>query len=71
MKLGKYNIRRKIFYRKKKLKSKKNHITERLTKRKVETLKKTQQEFRFHNAWLSDGRKMYKDRSNEVTVFYD
>ena len=46
-------------------------MTERLTKRKVETLKKTQQEFRFHNAWLSDGRKMYKDRSNEVTVFYD
>ena len=69
LKLAQYNIQRKIFYSKKKLKGKKISITESLTKIRMEALKKAQQEFEFCNAWLSDGSILYKDGSNKVTVF--
>ena len=71
VKLVKYNIRRKIFYSKKKLKGKKISITESLTKVRMEALRKSQEEFGFCNVWLSDERMIYKGGSNEFTVFYD
>ena len=53
--LVKYNIRKKIFYSKKKLKGKKTSTTENLTKIRMKTLKKARQEFGVCNVWSSDG----------------
>ena len=53
--LVKYNIRKKIFYSKKKLKGKKTSTTESLTKIRMKTLKKARQEFGVCNVWSSDG----------------
>lgn len=71
VKLVRYNTRRKIFYNKKKLKGKKLSITESLTKKRMEYLKKAQDEKEFRNVWSSDGRIMYKNDNNEATVYYD
>lgn len=71
VKLVKYNTRSKIFYNKKKLKGKKLSITESLTKKRMEELKKAQQEFDFRNVWSSDGRILYKNANNETTLYYD
>ena len=53
--LVKYNIRKKIFYSKKKLKGKKTSTTESLTKIRMKTLKKARHEFGVCNVWSSDG----------------
>ena len=53
--LVKYNIRKKIFHSKKKLKGKKTSTTESLTKIRMKTLKKARQEFGVCNVWSSDG----------------
>ena len=71
VKFARYNIRRKVFVNKKMLKNTGISITERLTKHRMEFLKKEFDEFGFNNVWTIDGRICYYDEvTKKVQVFF-
>ena len=70
VKFARYNVRRKVFYNKKKLKGKNISITESLTKYRMEKLQEARELYDRKNVWTYDGRIMFKV-NNEVKIFYD
>ena len=70
VKFIRYNIRRKVFVNKKRLKNTGIPITEKLTKHRMEFLKKPKNEFGF-NVWTVDGRICYYVKvAKKVKVFF-
>ena len=70
VKFARYNVRRKVFYNKKKLKGKNISITESLTKFRMEKLQEARELYDRKNVWTYDGRIMFKV-NDEVEIFYD
>ena len=70
VKFARYNVRRKVFYNKKKLKGKNISITESLTKYWMEKLQEARELYDRINVWTYDGRIMFKV-NDEVEIFYD
>ena len=72
VKFVKYN-RCRIFKENKKLKGKSLSVTESLTKKCIETLKKAKEEYGFENVWFSEGKILYKNVSegNKIKVYFD
>ena len=70
VKFARYNVRRKVFYNKKKLKGKNISITESLTKFLMEKLQEARELYDRKNVWTYDGRIMFKV-NDEVEIFYD
>ena len=71
VKFGRYNTRRKVFVNKKRLKNTGISITEKLTKHRMEFLKKPKNEFGF-NVWTVDGRICYYDEAaKKLKVYFD
>ena len=73
IKFVRYNTRCKIFKNKKKLKEKSISVTESLTKKHMEALKKAREDHGFENVWSSEGKILYKDVSegNKIKVYFD
>ena len=73
IKFVRYNTRCKIFKNKKKLKGKSISMTESLTKKRMEALKKAREDHGFENVWSSEGKILYKDISegNKIKVCFD
>ena len=73
MKFVRYNTRCRIFKNKKKLKRKSISVTESLTKKRMEALKKAREDHGFENVWSSEGKILYKDVSegNKIKVYFD
>ena len=61
------------FQKYKKLKGKSISVTESLTKKRMETLKKARGDHGFENVWSSEGKIIYKDISegNKIKVYFD
>ena len=70
VKFAQYNVRRKVFYNKKKLKGKNISITESLTKFQMEKLQEARELYDRKNVWTYDGRIMFKV-NDEVEIFFD
>lgn len=70
VKFARYNVRRKVFYSKKKLKGKNISITESLTKFRMEKLQEARELYDRKNVWTYDGRIMFKV-NDEVEIFYE
>ena len=64
VKFARYNVRKKVFKNKKRLKGKKTSITESLTKNRMEKLKQARDEFGFGSVWTYDGKIMVQSSSN-------
>ena len=72
VKFARYSIRGKIFVNKKRLKNTGVSITESLTKRRMEFLKRAKNKFGFNNVWTVDGRICYYDEvAKKVKVYFD
>ena len=72
MKLSRYNVRKKVFSKKKNLKGRNVSITESLIPKCMEILKKARIEHGFSNVWTSDGKILYKSSTeNRVKLFYE
>ena len=73
IKFVRYNTRCRIFKNKKKLKGKSISVTESLTKKRMEALKKAREDHGFENVWSSEGNILYKDVSegNKIKVYFD
>ena len=69
VKFARYNVRRKVFYNKKKLKGKNISITESLTKYRMEKFQEARELYDRKNVW-TDVHIMFKV-NNEVKIFYD
>ena len=70
VKFARYHVRRKVFSNKKNLKGKPVSITESLTAKRMEILKKARDEKGFKNVWTYDGSIMYKDVDEDKVKFY-
>ena len=68
VKFVRYNVRKKIFHNKRKLKGKN---TERLTMLRVKKLNEARDLYDRNNVWTYDGRIMVKDENNKISVYYD
>ena len=67
-----YNTRHEIFRNKKVLKGKRVSITESLTQKRVELLKKAREEHGFKSVWTQDGKILFVDNvDNKIKVYYD
>ena len=72
VKLTRYNTRKKVFASKRKLKGAGVSITERLTVKRMEQLNKAREEHGFTNAWITDGKILFKrPNENKSNLFYD
>ena len=72
VKLSRYNVRETVFSNKKNLKGSNVSITESLTPKCMEILKKARLEDGFINTWTSDGKILYKSsRENKVKLYYE
>ena len=70
VKFPRYNVRKKVFHNKQKLKGKNMSITESLTKIRVSKLS-ARDLYNCNNIWTYDGRIMVKDGNNIISVYYD
>ena len=70
VKFARYNVRKKIFHNKRKLKGKNTSITESLTMLHVKKLNEARDLYDRNNVWTYDGRIMVKDK-NKISVYYD
>ena len=71
VKLARYNMRRKIFVNKKRLKGKKISITESLTAKRIKILNEAREKIGFTSVWTSDGKILYKcPTDSKVKVYY-
>ena len=68
---ARYNVRKKVFHNKQKLKGKNMSITESLTKVRVSKLNEARDLYNRNNVWTYDGRIMVKDENNRISVYYD
>ena len=68
VKFARYNVRKKIFHNKRKLKVKN---TESLTMLRVKKLNEARDLYDRNNVWTYDGRIMVKDENNKISVYYD
>ena len=68
VKFARYNVRKKIFHNKRKLKGKN---TESLTMLRVKKLNEARDLYDRNNVWTYDGRIMVKDGNNKISVYYD
>ena len=59
MKLSRYNVRKRVFDKKKHLKNSGISLTESLTKLRMQKLEKAGNEFGFKSVWTIDGRICY------------
>ena len=68
-----YNTRCRIFKNKKKVKGKSISVTQKLTGKRMEALKKGREDRGFENVWSSEGNILYKDISegNKIKVYFD
>ena len=72
MKFSKCNVRKRILFNNKKLKGSNISITESLTPKHMEILKKAKLVRGFTNAWTSDGKILYKVLTeNKVKSYYE
>ena len=72
VKFSTYNTRHKIFRNKKVLKGKGVSITESLTQKRVELLKKAREEHGFKSVWTQDGKILFVGNvDNKIKVYYD
>ena len=72
VKLSRNNVRKKVFSNKKNLKGSNISITESLTPKRMEILKKARIEHRFTNVWTSDEKNLYKSSTeNSVKLYYE
>ena len=72
VKFVRYNTRHSIFSMKKKLKGNALSITESLTVKRIEQLKKAREEHDFKDVWTQDGKILFFDRiDNKIKLFYD
>ena len=71
VKFVRYNDRKNVFNRKKKLKGKNISITESLTATRMKKLKEAREIYEFKNVWTSDGKILFKDGSGNINLFYD
>ena len=70
IKFARYNVRRRVFSNKKKLKGKPASITESLTKFRVEKLQEAREAYGRENVWRYDGRILFKE-DGKIKYFYD
>ena len=70
IKFVRYNVRRKVYTRKKMFKGKKISLTESLTAFRMSKLSDAREKYGFQNVWTSDGRILYKD-DGKVKLYYD
>ena len=73
VKFARYNIREKVFKRKKKLNAKIISITESLTRYQMSVLNKAGEKYGFKNVQTYDGRIPYKDNNDgqKIMIYYD
>ena len=71
VKFVRYNDRKNVFNRKKKLKGKNISITESLTATRMKKLKEAREIHSFKNVWTSDGKILFRDGSGNINLFYD
>ena len=71
IKFVRYNNRKNVFNRKKKLKGKNISITESLTATRMKKLKEAREIHNFKNVWTSDGKILFRDGSGNINLFYD
>ena len=71
VKFARYNVRKKIFHNKRKLKGKNISITESLTMLRAKKLNEARDLYDRNNVWTYDGRIMVKDENNKISVYYD
>ena len=69
VKFVRYNDRKNVFNKKKKLKGKNISITQSLTATRVKKLKEAREIHSFKNVWTSDGEILFKDGSGNVNFF--
>ena len=70
-KFVRYNDRKDVFNRKKKLKGKNIAITESLTPTRMKKLKEAKEIYDFKNVWISEGKILFKHGSENACLFYD
>ena len=72
IKFVRYNTRCRIFKNKKEMKGKSISVTEGLTKKRMQALKKAREDHGFENEWSSEGKIFYKDVSvgNKIKVLF-
>ena len=71
VKFVRYNDRKNVFNRKKKIKGKNAAITESLTATQMKKLKEAREIYDFRNVWASDGKILFKDGSGNTSLIYD
>ena len=71
VKFARYNVRKKVFHNKQKLKGKHMSITESLTKIHVSKLNEAHDLYNRNNVWTYHRRIMVKDENNRISVYYD
>ena len=73
IKFARYKTRCRIFKNKKKLKGKSISVTESLTKKYMEALKKARKDHGFENVWSSEGKIFYKyvSKGNKIKLYFD
>ena len=71
LKFVRYNYRKNVFNRKKKLKGKNIAITESLTATEMKKLKEAREICNFQNVRTSDGKILFTDESGSTRLFYD
>ena len=70
VKFARYNVRRRVFHEKRKLKGTGKIITESLTTKRIDQLNDAREKHGFNNVWSYDGKILYKINS-EVKVYYN
>ena len=71
VKFVRYNDRKNVFNRKKKLKGKNISIMQNLTATQMKKLKEARETHKFKNVWTSDGKILLKNRSGNINLFCD
>ena len=71
VKFVRYNDRKNVFNRKKKLKGANIAITESLTDTRMKKLKEAREIYDFKSICISDGKILFKDGSGNASLFYD
>ena len=71
VKIVRYNDRKNVFNRKKKLKGKNIAIMESIRATRMKKLKESREIYDFKNVWTSDGKILFKDGLENTSLFYD
>ena len=66
-----YYDRKQVFSKKKHIKGKGISITESLTSFRMKKPEKAREKHGFKNVWSSDGRIMFKDANDKLSVYYN